>query len=230
LKSAGQLLDLMKKLVPPPSAIRIKSLQPQTSTSITLAGPDGKTQEVLRASVEALTSTGKSAMPEGLEKDLPPQALADLIAYLRAGRRPKVVVGNETELVRPVGDGALRLEPSNGEIYGPSLILEREHGNLGHWSSPDDHAVWNIEVSRPGKYKVWLDYACAVDSAGNNLVLESGDSRLIGKVAGTRGWEVYRQIQVGVIQMQRGGQQIVFRSSSRLAGKLLDLKSIWLAP
>jgi putative membrane-bound dehydrogenase-like protein len=53
--------------------------------SLTLVGTDGKPQVVLRSDLEELFSTGKSAMPEGLEKDLKPQDVADVIAFVRAG-------------------------------------------------------------------------------------------------------------------------------------------------
>jgi putative membrane-bound dehydrogenase-like protein len=59
-------------------------LESETATSITLKGPEGKEQVLLRSELEALQSTGKSLMPEGLEKDLSKQELADLIAYLKA--------------------------------------------------------------------------------------------------------------------------------------------------
>jgi putative heme-binding domain-containing protein len=62
-------------------------LTSETGNSITLVGPDGKEHVILRANLESLTSTGKSAMPEGLEKELKPQDLADLIAYLRTGKK-----------------------------------------------------------------------------------------------------------------------------------------------
>lgn len=58
-------------------------LSAESGNSITLVGVDGKPQTVLRTDLEALSSSGKSAMPEGLEKDLQPQDLADLIAFLR---------------------------------------------------------------------------------------------------------------------------------------------------
>ena len=41
---------------------------------------------VPRARIEALSSTGLSLMPEGLEKEIPPQGMADLLAYLRGLR------------------------------------------------------------------------------------------------------------------------------------------------
>jgi putative membrane-bound dehydrogenase-like protein len=60
-------------------------LQSETSTSITLISSDGKSHQLLRNELEELVSTGKSLMPEGMEKDLSPQDLADVIAFVRAG-------------------------------------------------------------------------------------------------------------------------------------------------
>jgi putative heme-binding domain-containing protein len=60
----------------------------ETSTSITLARADGKRDVLLRIDIEALASTGKSFMPEGLEKELTPQSLADVIAFIQAERVP----------------------------------------------------------------------------------------------------------------------------------------------
>ena len=52
--------------------------------SITLLAAEGKQQVILRTDLEELVSSNKSAMPDGLEKDLQPQDLADLIAFIRA--------------------------------------------------------------------------------------------------------------------------------------------------
>jgi putative heme-binding domain-containing protein len=56
----------------------------ESGNRITLLGADGKPQEVLRSDLEGLFSTGRSMMPEGLEKDLKPQEIADLLAHLRS--------------------------------------------------------------------------------------------------------------------------------------------------
>ncbi|HEY1378654.1 MAG TPA: PVC-type heme-binding CxxCH protein [Gemmataceae bacterium] len=58
-------------------------LAESSGNRVTLVGTDGKPQTVLRSDLASLESTGRSAMPEGLEKDLSPRNLADLIAYLR---------------------------------------------------------------------------------------------------------------------------------------------------
>jgi putative membrane-bound dehydrogenase-like protein len=58
-------------------------LAAQTSTSITLKKEKGEAVTLLKSEIEELTSSRKSLMPEGLEKSVPPQAMADLIAFLQ---------------------------------------------------------------------------------------------------------------------------------------------------
>jgi putative membrane-bound dehydrogenase-like protein len=59
-------------------------LASETGTAITLIGADGKPKVILRTDLDEFYSTGKSVMPEGLEKDLEPQNLADVIAFVRS--------------------------------------------------------------------------------------------------------------------------------------------------
>ena len=56
----------------------------ESGNSLALLGPGGERQVLLRNNLEELSSTGKSLMPEGLEKELSPQAIADLIAWLKS--------------------------------------------------------------------------------------------------------------------------------------------------
>lgn len=55
----------------------------ESPTSITLRRADGKEDVILRSNIATLRSTGLSLMPVGLEKELTPQDVADLFAYLR---------------------------------------------------------------------------------------------------------------------------------------------------
>ena len=59
-------------------------LADQSGASLTLLDAEGKPHQILRRDLEELTANGKSLMPEGLEKDLPPEAMGDLLAYLAA--------------------------------------------------------------------------------------------------------------------------------------------------
>lgn len=54
----------------------------ETANSVTLQRAEKQTDTVLRIDIDELRSTGLSIMPEGLEKEVSVQAMADLLAYL----------------------------------------------------------------------------------------------------------------------------------------------------
>jgi len=55
----------------------------ETATSITIAQADGRKITILRNDLEFLKSSTLSFMPEGLEKDITPQDLADVMSFIR---------------------------------------------------------------------------------------------------------------------------------------------------
>ncbi len=56
----------------------------ESSAGVTLRRAEGKEDKILRNQIEEIASTGKSLMPEGLEKDIPPDQMADLIAFIKS--------------------------------------------------------------------------------------------------------------------------------------------------
>ncbi|HWB09938.1 MAG TPA: PVC-type heme-binding CxxCH protein [Pirellulales bacterium] len=207
-------------------------LASETGNSITLLASDAKEISILRTDLDALASSNKSLMPDGLEKDLSPQDTADLLAWLGGFRPPrKVFDGNEPKLVRPEGlRGELWLLAKDCEIYGKTLVFEVQYGNLGYWQSDDDHAAWSFEIVRPGRYDLSLDYACDDGAAGQAVAVDIAGQRLTSKVPGTGNWDSYRQLQLGQVELAAGVQPLVVRPDGRLAGPLIDLKSVRLRP
>jgi putative membrane-bound dehydrogenase-like protein len=61
-------------------------LATETSTSITLKQPEGKELTIPREQIEQLRSNGVSLMPEGLERNITPQQMADLISFIKNWR------------------------------------------------------------------------------------------------------------------------------------------------
>lgn len=61
-------------------------LASETGASVTLKQPEGKTITLARDEIEELQSNGISLMPEGLEKNIPPQDMADLISFIKNWR------------------------------------------------------------------------------------------------------------------------------------------------
>jgi putative membrane-bound dehydrogenase-like protein len=58
----------------------------ESSHEITLALADGKRQTIARRDLESFRTGAKSFMPEGMEKDLTPQKVADLLAFLKQAK------------------------------------------------------------------------------------------------------------------------------------------------
>ena len=202
-------------------------LAEETGNSITLVAQENKREIIPRAELDELASAGKSMMPEGLEKDISGQDLADVIAYVSSLSLPrKLFAGNEPQLIRADAEGVLRLKSTNCEIYGKTLVLEPEKGNLGYWQSENDRAVWTIEAPRTGNYRVQIDYACHSDTAGQQFVLRSGEGRLTATVPSTGTWNYYRRIIVGELTLTAGRGQVVMHSAGPPRGALIDLMEV----
>ncbi len=58
----------------------------ETATSLTLRQVEGKNVTLLRSDIEEIRSTGVSLMPDGLEKSIPHQEMADLISFIKNWR------------------------------------------------------------------------------------------------------------------------------------------------
>lgn len=61
-------------------------LSGETTTSITLKLPEGKTLTLPREEIALIRSTGVSLMPEGLEQDITLEQMADLISFIKNWR------------------------------------------------------------------------------------------------------------------------------------------------
>jgi putative heme-binding domain-containing protein len=72
----------------------------ETSASITLRQAENKTLALLRADIEAIRASGVSLMPEGFEKHLSHQQMADLIGFIKNWR---YLDGQASGTIEPAG-------------------------------------------------------------------------------------------------------------------------------
>ena len=203
----------------------------ETGTSVTILAKEGKKTVFLRNRLARLESNGKSMMPEGLEKDLDAQSVADLIAALQEHYpSPKKFPGNTPRRVETDTAGKLTLSTDTCSIYGKSIQLEKRYGNLGMWRGEDDMAVWQIEIPAAGKYEVAIEWACTPATAGNQAQLVAADDRLLFKVESTGSWDQYRTTSVGKILLRSGIQRIRVHSAGPISQFLMDLRKVTLSP
>jgi len=207
-------------------------LAAETGASVTLIGQDGKEITILRTDLESLSSTSRSLMPEGLEKDVSQRDFADVVAYLSAARSPRrLFAGNQPKVIAPEAlRGELWLLASDAAIYGETLVYDGQGRDLARWQSSTDHAVWDFDVTAAGQYIVRIDYACDDAAAGNAYQLAIGNATIGGKVKGTGNHETYRQLAIGRMTLQPGRYRAVLRPDGKLSGDLMNLKSVRITP
>ena len=206
-------------------------LAEENGAGVTLITADGTPTEVPRMEIEQLACSQKSLMPEGLERDLTPQSLADLIAFVQsAGIAGKPFAGNQPRVVQPDADGRLTLPASAAEIYGPNLIFEPHYGNLGWWASTDDYARWTVAMPRSGDWIVEVDYACDDATAGGVIRFSTGTRMLTARVPGTGSWDTYQTWRAGTLDIFRGQQEITVTAVEPPRSALIDIRAVRLLP
>jgi len=204
----------------------------ESSNSITLRAQEGKSHTLLRREIDVIVSTGKSLMPEGLEKDLSPRDVADVMAYIRAGGpTPKELVGNQPQLVTA---DQLRRElfcmPHNAEVYGDTLHVDPTDAVVTDWRSENDHLVWSIEAPHEAVYLVILEWSTEASNGTNTLVAEVAEQRVVYDVEPTGGKHQYRRDVIGTVRLTPGEHRFGIRSSGPIDGSLMYLKSLTLRP
>lgn len=203
----------------------------ESANSLTLMEASGAERTLLRADVAEMSAGGLSLMPEGFEQSLSPEQLADLLALIRErSAPPKSFPGNQPRLLTADERGEFRLPAAAAAVYGDTLVFEGQHQNLGFWGSPNDRAVWEIQVERPGRYAVWLDFACADATAGNLFVLRAGEATLTAAVPGTGTWDDYREEKFGQLELPAGLLRVVLAPARAPTQYLMDLRGVRLAP
>lgn len=118
-------------------------LAAETATSVTLRKENAVDEVILRKDIEQMAASTSSMMPENLEKEVTPQDLADLVAYLREAFGPAsptavVLFDDESDLLAALheGQGAARLESGDKHSGTASLRiapLQRANAAIPGW-------------------------------------------------------------------------------------------------
>ena len=205
----------------------------ESASGITLRDKEAKDVVLLRNELEEFKASRLSMMPEGLAKDMDRQQLADVIAAVIEMRKgPKSFPGNNPKIVTAENDGSIKLRAIHAEIYGKEIVFENTaFQNIGYWHGDHDHALWQIDAIEPGKYDVWIDYACHNSVAGNELIVEAGGENVTFQVDGTGQWSEYRKTRIGTIEISPSNTTVVVRPNGPLkTASLIDLRTLLLVP
>ena len=208
----------------------------ETSTAIEVLLADGKTKTILRSDIERLQTTGQSLMPEGMERNITPEQMNHLFAFLNGGSQfPEVgsytpQPGNLPVTVKANKDGTLHLKAAACQMHGEQFRFEPAYGNIGFWNQSDEYVTWHIEVPASGDYQVIVDYACPDVAAANTCRLNYSNQTLRATVASTGSWDKYEKFNLGTLALTKGADSIRFGAEDEITDWLMDLREITLCP
>lgn len=137
--------------------------------------------------------------------------------------------------VRANPDGTYILSAADAEVQGGTARVEEKNGivNIGYWTSEKDTVAWTLDVPKAGNYTVYLDYACAPESAGSTFTvqIESALNGVGGKVESTGGWTQFTGLTLdGTLSLPAGHQTLRLVPLSMPNGAVMNLRSMLLKP
>ncbi len=139
-------------------------------------------------------------------------------------------------LVFPAADGAITLSPHDATLEGPSIRVERvgvigdvTH-NIGYWLDPAATVSWPVGVgaAQGGEFRVEVELACADQAAGARMrfEVEGGAGAPEFTVPATGGWQSYRTVEVGRVELPFGAHRAVLRALSKPGEAVVNIRAV----
>lgn len=130
-------------------------------------------------------------------------------------------------------DGSIVLEASSATTWSENMRFEpkSEKNCLGFWTSEDDFAEWDFEVTKPGRYKVTVVHGCGTGNEGSEVAVKLGEQELKFSVKDTGGFQKWSEEQVGEVEIKKPGKmRLVIDPVSKAKSAVLDVNKVVLKP
>lgn len=130
-------------------------------------------------------------------------------------------------------DGSFALAPQKAKLVGDSIRLmkkgdgEYAEYSIGSWGIGAS-LQWQMAVPKAGKYRVHLTYGNGGEP--NDFTFSVGDQRLDAKSEKTGGWETWKTVNLGDVNLPEGESTFALSPGAVLSGGLMDFKLLRLIP
>ena len=134
----------------------------------------------------------------------------------------------------PVGhadENPVEIQPSWAKTLGKGVeyVFEAyDWDTLQGWSAAGEAAEWRIDVARPGRYELTLDYGCSAANAGGKVRIGVGRASVDFTPVHTGTPNVFRRAVAGVLQLPAGPGTLRAEIVAAPAGEALRLNRLWL--
>lgn len=103
--------------------------------------------------------------------------------------------------------------------------------HISKWTGPGDTVSWRVGFSRPGSYRVRIEYAAQPGWAGQRFRVSLGRESVTGTVVHTGGWYEYKSFDLGTVSVSTPGEHTLRIAPEAAADHyLMYFKSLRLEP
>jgi predicted secreted protein len=152
---------------------------------------------------------------------------------LRPADSPTKAVDISGSPIRAGDDGTFKLPAADAEIDGINAVLESKGGekNIGYWVGWETSVSWKIDVQKPGKYRVELNYSLNPEYEGAKVAVLVGGQSATAKPKAGKDWLDFREGEAGEVTISGTGYYpVVVKPVSKPADYVFNLRSVTLAP
>lgn len=148
----------------------------------------------------------------------------------------KVAGALDVEMVLPMQNdkGTVKLSAELADIhnrgYGTHAKLERKNGkqNIGSWTDNRSWIEWTFEIKQSGSFEVIADLS--TEAAETKFEVAVGSSKLLAAVASTSGFEQYKKVSLGQIEVSKAGVHTLQIKPKKGQWQPINLRSVTLEP
>lgn len=133
-------------------------------------------------------------------------------------------------LIKPGADGVITLPAKAAATYGQRLAYRPSLDVLAPWTVADDSAEWRFEAAASGEHEVAVVLAADDESAGDQYILETENSKATGTVRSTGGYETHEAQPAGKLMLKAGPSRLLLRPLGPLKRELADVRAVVLRP
>lgn len=176
-----------------------------------------------------VTSRGKTESCAKCHRDVPEQDFVFRHYTLGWGR------------ISPTSRGRFLLAAGRAQVHGAGLDSkpaklryepEPHKNTLGYWTNAQDWASWQINITRPGSYRVHILQGCGNGSGGAELDIRVGDAPPVRfTVQETGGFQNFIWREVGTLDLRQSGPaRLEVRPRTKPGPAVMDLRQLRLEP
>ena len=199
----------------------------QTIASVTATAAEQTTgQEITRRMIGEVANAAMAALAAGhgrLLGEVPQlQASTQTVGDLGSPEVGPLVPTEE-------GDHSQRLHAAKAITHGEQIRYEvgPDRDNLGFWTNASDWAQWELEITRPGRFKVAAEIAALASGRFQVIV---ADHKLEGSAPNTGDYARFQKVELGTVEFTSSGKTTVAVRPVPEGWQPMNLKSLDLVP